>query len=282
MKKLIIILSIIVVLIAIVVPSSFYIVDQTKQAVVLRFGKVIKVITKPGVHFKQPFVDNVVYFEKRILLYDIEPEKIITADKKTLIIDTYALWRIKDPYKFLTSMRSTKLAQTRIDDIVYSHIRDVFAKGKFEEVVSLKREQFLNEVTRLCRKDLDPFGIEIVDVRVKHADFPKENTKAVYNRMRAERYSIAAKIRAEGEKEAATIRAEADLEARTILAKAYEEAQTIKGTGEASAAAIYAKAYSVDEDFYEFWRKIQLYENVKGTVILGPETRFLKDLIEKK
>ncbi|MCD6449083.1 MAG: protease modulator HflC [Thermotogaceae bacterium] len=282
MRKLIIILSIIIVLFVVIIPSTFYVVDQTKQAIVLRFGRVVKVITEPGVHFKQPFVDNVIYFEKRILLYDIEPEKIITADKKTLIIDTYALWRIRDPYKFLTSMRGVKIAQTRIDDIVYSHIRDVFAKGSFEEVVSLKREEFLNEVTKLCREDLDPFGIEIVDVRVKHADLPEENTESVYNRMKEERHSIAAKIRAEGEKEAEMIKAEADLEARTILAKAYEEAQTIKGTGEASAAAIYAKAYSVDEDFYEFWRKIQLYENVKGAVILGPETKFLKDLIEEK
>ena len=269
---------IIAILVLIILSSAVYIVDQTKQAIVLRFGKVVKVVRTPGVHFKQPFVDDVVFFEKRILLYDIEPEKIITADKKTLIIDTYALWRISDPLKFLTSMRTVELAQTRIDDVVYSHIRDVFAKGNFDEVVSLKREEFLRQVTELCKKDLLSFGIEIVDVRVKHADFPKENTQAVYNRMRAERYSIAAKIRAEGEKEAAEIKAEADRQARVILAQAYEQAQIIKGTGEASAAAVYAAAFSKDEKFYEFWRKMQLYQELKGTIILGEGADLLKEL----
>ncbi len=266
------------IVIVIVLPASMFVVDQTKQAIVMRFGKIIRVVKDPGIYFKQPFVDEVAYFEKRILLYDIEPEKIITADKKTLIIDTYALWKIADPLKFLTSMKTVKLAQTRIDDVVYSHIRDVFAKGNFDEVVSLKREEFLTRVTELCRKDLTPFGIEVVDVRVKHADFPKENTQAVYNRMKAERYSIAAKIRAEGEKEAARIKAEADRKARTILAQAYEQAQVIKGTGEASAAAVYAQAFSKNEKFYEFWRKMQLYQGLKGIIIFGKDSDFLKDL----
>ncbi len=278
MKKVIVYVMILIVLALIFLPSIFYTVDQTKQAVVLRFGKVVRVVREPGVYFKQPFVDNVVYFEKRIMLYDIEPEKIITADKKTLIIDTYALWRIKDPLKFLTSMKDINLAQSRIDDVVYSHIRDVFAKGKFEEVVSLKREEFLKVVTNLCRKDLEPFGIEVVDVRVKRADFPEENTQAVYNRMRAERFSIAAKIRAEGQKQAEMIKAEADMKARTILAEAYEKAQVIMGTGEASAVKIYAEVFSKDPEFYKFWREMQIMEKLKGTVILGRDSGLLDSL----
>ncbi len=278
MKKVIVYVMILIVLALIFLPSIFYTVDQTKQAVVLRFGKVVRVVREPGVYFKQPFVDNVVYFEKRIMLYDIEPEKIITADKKTLIIDTYALWRIKDPLKFLTSMKDINLAQSRIDDVVYSHIRDVFAKGKFEEVVSLKREEFLKVVTNLCRKDLEPFGIEVVDVRVKRADFPEENTQAVYNRMRAERFSIAAKIRAEGQKQAEMIKAEADMKARTILAEAYEKAQVIMGTGEASAVKIYAEVFSKDPEFYKFWREMQIIEKLKGTVILGRDSGLLDSL----
>ena len=264
--------------------TSMFILDQTKQAVVLRFGKVVRVVKEPGLHFKQPFVDNVVKFEKRLLIYDIEPEKIITADKKTLIVDTYTLWKIKDPRKFMESFKSVRLALPRIDDIVYSHIRDVFAKGTFEEIVSEKREEFLDRVTELCRKDLEEFGVEVVDVRVKHADLPPENTQAVYNRMKEERYSIAAQIRAEGQKEAQKIRAEADKKVKIILAQAYSEAEKIKGTGDASAVAIYAQSFSKDPEFYEFWRTMELYrDSLKDAVIIaGEDAEVLKFMMKEK
>ena len=264
--------------------TSMFILDQTQQAVVLRFGKVVRVVKEPGLHFKQPFVDNVVKFEKRMLIYDIEPEKIITADKKTLIVDTYTLWKIKDPRKFMESFKSVRLALPRIDDIVYSHIRDVFAKGTFEEIVSEKREEFLNKVTKLCKRDLDEFGVEVVDVRVKHADLPPENTQAVYNRMKEERYSIAAQIRAEGQKEAQKIRAEADKKVKIILAQAYSEAEKIKGTGDASAVSIYAQSFSKDPDFYEFWRTMELYrDSLKDAVIIaGEDAEVLKFMIKEK
>jgi len=264
--------------------TSMFILDQTQQAVVLRFGKIVRVVKEPGLHFKQPFVDNVVKFEKRMLIYDIEPEKIITADKKTLIIDTYTLWKIKDPRKFMESFKSVRLALPRIDDIVYSHIRDVFAKGTFEEIVSEKREEFLDKVTKLCKRDLDEFGVEVVDVRVKHADLPPENTQAVYNRMKEERYSIAAQIRAEGQKEAQKIRAEADKKVKVILAQAYSEAEKIKGTGDASAVSIYAQSFSKDPDFYEFWRTMELYrDSLKDAVIIaGEDAEVLKFMIKGK
>ena len=264
--------------------TSMFILDQTQQAVVLRFGKIVRVVKDPGLHFKQPFVDNVVKFEKRMLIYDIEPEKIITADKKTLIVDTYTLWKIKDPRKFMESFKSVRLALPRIDDIVYSHIRDVFAKGTFEEIVSEKREEFLNKVTKLCKRDLDEFGVEVVDVRVKHADLPPENTQAVYNRMKEERYSIAAQIRAEGQKEAQKIRAEADKKVKIILAQAYSEAEKIKGTGDASAVSIYAQSFSKDPDFYEFWRTMELYrDSLKDAVIIaGEDAEVLKFMIKEK
>jgi len=264
--------------------TSMFILDQTQQAVVLRFGKIMRVVKDPGLHFKQPFVDNVVKFEKRMLIYDIEPEKIITADKKTLIIDTYTLWKIKEPRKFMESFKSVRLALPRIDDIVYSHIRDVFAKGTFEEIVSEKREEFLNKVTKLCKRDLDEFGVEVVDVRVKHADLPPENTQAVYNRMKEERYSIAAQIRAEGQKEAQKIRAEADKKVKIILAQAYSEAEKIKGTGDASAVSIYAQSFSKDPDFYEFWRTMELYrDSLKDAVIIaGEDAEVLKFMIKEK
>ncbi|PLV57196.1 protease modulator HflC [Thermotoga sp. SG1] len=264
---------------AILLFSSFYVLDQTQQAVVLRFGKIVSVETEPGLHFKQPFVDNVARFDKRILLYDIEPEKIIATDKKTLVIDTYVLWRIKDPETFIKSLKSVKLALPRIDDVVYSHVRNIFAKVNFDEIISEKREDLLKEVTELSREDLKDFGIEVVDVRVKHADLPAENEKAVYDRMKAERYSIAAQIRAEGEKEARKIRAEADKTAKILLAEAQSKAEQIKGTGEASAVKIYAEVFSKDKDFYEFWRTMEVYRSVEGGVlIVGDELDALKYL----
>lgn len=278
-------LSLLIILIvagAILLFSSFYVLDQTQQAVVLRFGKIVAVETKPGLHFKQPFVDNVVRFDKRILLYDIEPEKIIAADKKTLVIDTYVLWRIKNAEAFIKSLKSVKLALPRIDDVVYSHVRNIFAKANFDEIISEKRENLLREVTALSREDLKDFGIEVVDVRVKHADLPSENEKAVYERMKAERYSIAAQIRAEGEKEAKTIRAEADKTAKILIAEAQSKAEQIKGTGEASAVKIYAEVFSKDKDFYEFWRTMEVYRSIeKGILIIGDELDALKYLKTK-
>ncbi|PLV60458.1 protease modulator HflC [Thermotoga sp. KOL6] len=279
------VLSLLIVLIVIGVilaSSAFYVLDQTQQAVVLRFGKIVAVETEPGVHFKQPFVDNVVRFDKRILLYDIEPEKIIAADKKTLVIDTYVLWKIKDPEAFIRSLKNVNLALPRIDDVVYSHVRNIFAKANFDEIISEKREDLLKKVTELSREDLKEFGIEVVDVRVKHADLPEENEAAVYERMRAERYSIAAQIRAEGEKEARKIRAEADKTAKVLIAEAQSKAEQIKGTGEASAVKIYAEIFSKDKDFYEFWRTMEVYKSIEGGILLvGDELDALRYLISK-
>ncbi|MCD6551022.1 protease modulator HflC [Thermotoga sp.] len=265
------ILSLLIILIVVgfvLALASFYIVDQTQQAVVLRFGKIVSVKTEPGIYIKQPFIDKVVRFDKRILLYDIEPEKIIASDKKTLVIDTYVLWRIKDPETFIKSLKSVQLALPRIDDVVYSHVRNIFAKSNFDEIISEKREELLKEVTELSREALKDFGIEVVDVRVKHADLPAENEQAVYNRMRAERYSIAAQIRAEGEKEARKIRAEADKTAKVLIAEAQSTAEQIKGTGEASAVKIYAEIFSKDKDFYEFWRTMEVYRSIEGGILL--------------
>ncbi|QTA38400.1 protease modulator HflC [Thermosipho ferrireducens] len=264
--------TIVIIVIALIILSlSIFIIDQTEQAVVLRFGEIINTYSEAGIHFKTPFIDNVKKFEKRILLYDIEPEKIITEDKKTLIIDTYALWKIANPQKFIETMRTKALAESRIDDIVYSHIRNVFAKHTFDEIISDRREEFLREVTKLSREDLKDFGIEVVDVRVKHADLPNENIRAVYERMKAERYSIAAQIRAEGQKEAQKIRAEADKKATVILAEAQSKAEQLKGIGEASSTRIYAEAYQQDPEFFEFWRSLSSYNDIfkNGTVILG-------------
>lgn len=250
---------------------SFVIVDETQYAVILRFGEIVKVVTKPGLTTKTPFVDKVVKFDRRKAIYDIPPERIITKDKKTLVVDSYVVWRISDPKRFIETMQTESLALTRIDDVVYSGLRNTLAKLDLDTIVTQERS-FLSEVLSFSREKLKDFGIEIVDVRVKKTDLPEENRSAVFERMKSERQSIAALIRAEGEKEAQRIRAEADKKATIIKAQALSEAERIKGTGEASATKIYAEAYSQDPEFYKFWKTLESYKNIiKDSVIILDE-----------
>lgn len=276
--KLLITLVVIIVLALIILPGFFYFVDEVEQAVVLRFGDIVQVSTEPGLYTKTPFIDNVVKFDKRIQLYDISAERIYTEDKKTLIVDTFALWRIVDPVEFVKTMRTVKNALTRIDDVVYSTVRDTFGEKSFDEIVSKNRIQTLERVTEMSRNEMKQFGLEILAVRVKKADLPEENKNAVFNRMASERNQEAARIRAEGEKEAAIIRAEADKKSTLIVAEANRKAEILKGTGDASALTIYAEAYSEDEDFYKFWKSLSVYEStLKGSKFIL-DTRM--DLIE--
>ncbi|AEX85680.1 membrane protein [Marinitoga sp. 1135] len=279
-----IIIIVLLILVGWLILSSMFIVNQEQQAVVLRFGQIRKVVTKPGINFKTPFVDNVVKFEKRLMLYDIEPERIITADKKTIVVDTYAIWRINDPKTFMESMRSVQLALTRIDDVVYSNVRDLVAKYTFEEVLSKKREEMLKEITERSSHNLKDFGIEIVDVRVKRTDLPPDISKAVYNRMMAERYSIAAQIRAEGQRESEIIKAEADKKVKIIISEAKKNAEVIKGTADASVITIYADAYNQSPEFFELRRLADIYNSSmdNNILLLSPDSPILKFLYEEK
>ncbi|OAA30076.1 membrane protein [Kosmotoga arenicorallina S304] len=280
--KLLITLVIIVIIAIILLPGFFYIVDQTEQAVVLRFGEIVKVNTDPGLYIKQPFIDNVVRFEKRLLVYDVPAERIFTKDKKTLLVDTYALWKIYDPERFVKSMKTVEIAQTRIDDVVYSKVRNIIASMDFEEVISEKRPEILDTVTTESASEMLDFGIQIVAVRIKRANLPQENMTAVFNRMKSERYQEAALIRAEGEKEANMVRADADKTVTITLAEAEKTAEILKGTGDASALSIYAEAFSLDPEFYDFWKRMDVYENTlgKSKFILGSEMDFIDKLMK--
>jgi membrane protease subunit HflC len=264
-------LGIIAILVIVFLSTSLVILDETQQGAIVRFGDIKKIITEPGIYFKTPFVDNVLKFEKRIMLYDIDTERVITQDKKTIVVDTYSIWRISNPQTFIESMRTINNALTRIDDVVYSHVRDVIAKYTFEEILSKKRLELLEEIKVRSEESLKTYGINIVDVRVKRTDLPDDNRKAVYERMNAERYSIAAQIRAEGEKEGQKIRAEADKEKEIILSQANRDAKIIMGTSDASALNIYADAYNKDSDFYELQRLTTIYkESLNNSVISIP------------
>ena len=260
---------------------SLFIVDETRQAIVLQFGKPIRSISEPGLSWKIPFIQNVVFFEDRLLVYDAAPTEIITKDKKTLIVDNYARWRIIDPLKFLQTVRDLNGAQARLDDIVYSELRVDLGLFDMSEIVSERREGIMKRVTEISNEKANTYGIEIVDVRIKRVDLPPENEKYIFDRMRAERERIAKQYRAEGQEESAKIVAETEREKTVILAEAYKTAQTLKGEGEAESIRIYAESFNQDPEFYKFYRTLEAYTKTfkdKTTVLLSTDSEFLKYL----
>jgi membrane protease subunit HflC len=280
------VLLIIIILIGIYIFKPLYTVDETEQAVVLEWGvNPVKVAKDAGLHFKWPWpYQSITKFEKRLLQYDAQPREIITKDKKTLILDNYARWRIEDPIKFLQTVKNEPGAQSRIDDIVYSELRVETASHDQIEVIAQQRETIMKEVTERCNEKAKEYGIEIVDVRIKRADLPQENEQSVFQRMVAERERQAKKYRSEGQSEATRIRAEADRESRIIISEAYKQAQITKGEGDAQAVRIYGQAYNQDPDFYSFIRTLETYDkslNEKTTGVFSTDSEIFK-LFERK
>ena len=278
MMKLLITALVVFVVVLIMLSSFLFTVDETEQVVVQRFGEIRRVITEPGLYFKQPFIENVTRFDRRIQLYDIPTERIYTMDKKTLLVDTYAMWRIEDAELFVMTMRTVNNALTRIDDVVYSNVRNVFGKVDFDDIISEKRSELLETVTDQARAEVKQFGIDLVSVRVKRADLPDENREAVFERMRSERIREAGLIRAEGEREATEIRAEADKEAQLIIAEATKQAQILRGQGDADSLTIFASAYRQDPEFFEFLKRMEVYETslIDSVFVLTPEMEFIE------
>lgn len=281
MKKLIIFAGVVVLLI-IVYNLFTFTVDETKKAAVLRFGEIIKLAEEPGLYFKIPFVQRVTYLEDRVLNYDIQPRDILTSDQKRLIIDNYAIWRVGDPKLFIEATRGSLLnAQSRIDDIVYSDLRNILAKHTLNEIVSEKRLEYLQQVTEFSRGKLGKFGIVLIDVRIKRADLPEEIEKAVFSRMRSERERIAAQLRAEGEEQAKQITSSADKDKEILLADARKEAEKVMGQGDAQALETYANAYNQDPEFYRFWRTLESYKTALkdgSRIVLSTDSDYLEFL----
>ena len=274
-------LIIIIVVILVLANLSLFIVDETKQAIILQFGKPIRTIKESGLNWKLPFIQNVVFFEDRLLVYDAVPTEIITKDKKTLIVDNYARWKIDDPLKFLQTVRDLNGAQARLDDIIYSELRVDLGLFDMSEIVSERREGIMKRVTEISNEKANTYGIEIVDVRIKRVDLPPENEKYIFDRMKAERERIAKQYRAEGQEESAKIIAETEREKTVILAEAYKTAQTLKGEGEAESVKIYAESFNQDPEFYKFYRTLEAYRKTfkeKTTVLLSTDSEFLKYL----
>ena len=225
--------------------STVIIVDETEQIIILQFGKPIRTITEPGLNWKfpAPFQTSDT-FEKRLLEYDVPPEEILSRDKKSLIIDNYVRWKITNPLLFLKTVKAIPTAKTRLDDIVYSELRQELGNHDMVEIITENRELIMNKVTIASNEETSKFGIEIIDVRIRRVDLPQENESSIYARMEAERKRQANKFRSEGEEEAQKIRAATDRDKTVILAEAYKQAQKIRGEGEAVALDIYATAFS--------------------------------------
>lgn len=272
MKK--IIISILA-LIVIVSSTSLFQVSEIENAVVIRLGKPKEVVTEPGLYVKLPFVDDVRYFDKRLLNYDAAPKGIIIKGKKSIVIDNYARWRITDPLLFLQSVQNIAGAQARLDDIVYSELRREMGKYTLSEIISSKRDLIMENVTAESKSKAKSSGIEIVDVRIKRVELPKENEQNIYKRMEAERNQQAKKYRAEGREKSLEITSQADQEKTIILAEAYRKSEELKGEGDAQALVIYADAYNRDPEFYKFMKTLEAYETImdkKTKVILSTDS----------
>ena len=272
------------ILIAIVGLSTVFTVDETRQVVILQFGEPVRIIKTPGLYFKLPAPLQVAQrFDDRLLEYDVAPEEILSKDKKSLIVDNYVRWRIVDPLLFLQTVQTEPIAKTRIDDIVYSELRRELGTHNMSEIITERREIIMEKVTRQSAIATKPYGIEVVDVRLKRVDLPQNNEQSIYRRMQAERIRQANKFRSEGEEESQKIKASTDKDKTIILATAYKEAEEVKGEGEAKAVDIYARAFSKDPDFYEFYRTLETYKIIldKKTTLVLPTNSKLFDILNK-
>lgn len=265
--------------------SPFFIVDIIQTAIVVQLGKPIRTITEPGLKFKIPFIQDVIKFDKRLLDYDSEPQDVVTRDKKTLVIDNFAKWRIVEPLRFYEAFRTEEAARARLDDIIYSELRVDLGQHDLSEIISQNRSDIMATVTRIANEKALEYGIEIKDVRLKRADLPEQNEKAVFSRMQAERGREAKRYRSEGEEEAQKIRSTAEKEREILLAEAYNQQQQLMGSGDAKAFRIYAEAYGRDPAFFEFLLSMEAYKKVlnKNTkLVLTPESEFFKFIQKNK
>ncbi|MBI5776431.1 MAG: protease modulator HflC [Nitrospirae bacterium] len=264
--------------------SPVFIVDITQTAIVVELGKPKRNYTSPGLYFKVPFIQDVTYFDKRLLDYDSSPQEVITQDKKTLFIDNFAKWRIVDPLKVFQAFQTQRGALRRLDDIIYSELRVELGRHDLPDIVSKTRSEIMVIVTQRANEKAAVYGLKIHDVRIKRADLPEQNEKAVFARMQAERERQAKQYRAEGAEEAQKVRSDAEKDREILLAGAYKEAEQIRGDGDAKAFKTYSSAYRQDPRFFEFTRSMEAYKKTfahNSTMVLTPDSEFLKYLKQR-
>jgi membrane protease subunit HflC len=251
--------------------SSVFTVQQTEQALVVRFGKPVDVVTEPGLNFKVPFTDSVISIDKRILDLENPSQEVIASDQKRLVVDAFARYRIKDALRFYTSVGSIQAANLQLTTLLNASLRRVLGEVNFITVVRDEREKLMSRIREQLDKEADGYGIQVVDVRIRRADLPEQNSQAVYERMKTERQREAAEFRAQGGQKAQEIRSRADREATVIIADANSTAEQTRGGGDAERNRLFAEAYGKDKDFFAFYRSMTAYENG----LRSSDTRFL-------
>ena len=258
---------------------AFFTVPVWMQAVVVQLGDPVRTITEPGLYARVPFFQEVLYFDKRLLDYEASPKEILTKDKQQLVVDNYSRWRIDDPLQFYRTVRNEAGAQSRLDDIVYSDLRETLGRHTLSDIVSGQRSDLMKEVTAASDVKTRSYGIRLIDVRIKRADLPEKNELNVFNRMRTERERQAKRFRAEGDEEARKVRSDADKQVRILTADARQKADVVRGEGDAQAVKIFADAYGRDPEFYEFVRAMDAYRktiDAETTLILSTDSDFFR------
>lgn len=279
-RKFLIGLGVAVVAAVILATSSLFIVNQAEQAIVLQFGEPKRVIQEPGLKVKLPFVQNVVYYDKRLLDFAPPSEEVIASDQKRLVIDTYARYRIVDPLRFYQSIGSEALAQTRLGATISGSLRRVIGNVTLAQILSDERSRIMEEIRLDVNKAAANFGLDVVDVRLRRADLPEENSQAIFARMQSEREREAREFRAQGAELAQRIRSRAERERTVIIAEAQRQAQILRGEGEGESVRIYADAFGRDPSFFAFYRSMQAYQEAINpgdtTMVLSPDSDFFR------
>jgi membrane protease subunit HflC len=256
---------------AIVAYSSVFTVQQTEQALVVRFGKPVNIVTEPGLHFKVPFTDSVISIDKRILDLENPSQEVIAADQKRLVVDAFARYRIKNALRFYQSIGTIQAANVQLTTLLNAALRRVLGEVSFINVVRDERERLMARIRDQLDREADGYGIQVVDVRIRRADLPEQNSQAVYERMKTERQREAAEFRAQGGQKGQEIRSRADRDATVIVAEANSTAEQVRGEGDAERNRLFAEAYGKDRDFFAFYRSMAAYE----TGLRSSDTRFL-------
>lgn len=268
----------------IVAAMTLFTVDQRQYALVFQLGEIKEVVKEPGLSFKWPLIQNVRFFDKRILTLDsVEPERFLTAEKKPVLVDSFVKWRIDDVKRYYISVNGDEtVAKTRLSQTVNAGLREEFGKRTVHDVVSGERDKIMADVQRKADIDMRNIGVQIIDVRLKRVDLPPEVSESVYRRMETERKRVANELRSLGAAEAEKIRADADRQREVIVAEAYRDAQKIKGEGDAKAAAIYAGAFNQNPEFYSFYRSLEAYrqsfKSKSDVLVVEPNSDFFKYL----
>jgi membrane protease subunit HflC len=273
-------IGIVVLVLGVVSFSSLFTVHQTQQALVLQFGEPKRVVQEPGLQVKIPFVQNVIFLDRRVLSYDAGGEEVIASDQKRLVVDAFLRYRIQDPLRFYQTLGNEAVARQRLNAILSSSLRRVMGTVPLQSVLTGERPALMNQIAQQVDTEARAYGITVVDVRIKRADLPEANNQAIYARMKAEREREAREFRAQGAEISQRIRSRADREKTVLIAEAQKQTQIVRGEGDGNAVRIFAEAFGTDIDFFTFYRSMQAYRESLGgqdtTMVLSPDSDFFR------